>query len=265
MGWRRETVARLISLYRHKSLLWDPNEPDYKDRAKKRKAWGELAKVFNMNVKEVESKMRGLIGQFQRELRKGRSVYNGKTLYYSEWIFFRKLLFLREKTEAKFAIAKARSPSPCDKDIAELQNINFSLLLGDMKPNNPITTKRKPHENVCYQSQIPLRCPTGKGTYYLPETLTCKDHKVQKIKEEALTGATASIQYLVSTSVGTSEECEGVARLWVSKLKKLDEVQKVLAENLITQVFTKAYFLQLTRSTQILDAHSIKKGIDFIK
>lgn len=97
MEWTKENTERLIEQYREKAVLWDPQHNEYKNRNKKQDGWADLASDFEGNVDEVEKKVRMLIGQFQRELKKGKSGDGADAPYKTKWIYFHSLLFLKDK------------------------------------------------------------------------------------------------------------------------------------------------------------------------
>uniref|UniRef100_A0A6P7FSD5 Uncharacterized protein LOC114332168 n=1 Tax=Diabrotica virgifera virgifera TaxID=50390 RepID=A0A6P7FSD5_DIAVI len=73
MEWSKELTTRLIELFREQRVLWDPTFMDFKNRNKKHDAWTEIAAEVKTDTSEVEKKMRMLIGQFQRELKKDKN------------------------------------------------------------------------------------------------------------------------------------------------------------------------------------------------
>ncbi|XP_043797753.1 uncharacterized protein LOC122717595 [Apis laboriosa] len=102
MEWNKEMTFRLIELYREKRILWDPMHAEYKNRSKKHSAWIELSKEMKIQTNEAEKKVRILVGQFQREIKKGKYEGDGTDASYkSKWIFFKPFLFLKDKTYVK--------------------------------------------------------------------------------------------------------------------------------------------------------------------
>lgn len=120
MEWSKELTTHLIELFREQRVLWDPTFSDFKNRIKKHDAWTELGAEFKTNSIEVEKKMRMLIGQFQRELKKGRSGDGADTPYKTKWIFFKMLLFLKDKNEPRHSTEGGLSPEQSDNKTAEV-------------------------------------------------------------------------------------------------------------------------------------------------
>ncbi|XP_063538246.1 uncharacterized protein LOC134747583 [Cydia strobilella] len=91
--WTNQNVFKLIEMFEERELLWNTMLEEYKDRNKKHKAWYEIANAFELERSVVEKKMRSLIGQFQRELKKDKSGVGCDEV--SNWFAFKKLMFLR--------------------------------------------------------------------------------------------------------------------------------------------------------------------------
>lgn len=137
MEWNKEMTFRLIELYREKRILWDPMHAEYKNRSKKHSAWIELSKEMKIQTNEAEKKMRILVGQFQREIKKGKYEGDGiDASYKSKWIFFKPFLFLKDKTHIKEkihnSIEENNSLKKSFKQISiesQDSNSNISLLI----------------------------------------------------------------------------------------------------------------------------------------
>lgn len=108
MEWSKENTCKLIELYRETAELWDTHSPLYKLKNKKNDAWMKIAGAMNMERTEVEKKMRCLIGQFQREVKKchalKKSGAGSDDIYESKWFAFKLLLFLKDKNKPRETI-----------------------------------------------------------------------------------------------------------------------------------------------------------------
>ncbi|KOC71068.1 hypothetical protein WH47_07212 [Habropoda laboriosa] len=129
MEWTKERTARLIELFRGKRVLWDPTSMNFKDRNKKHDAWAELGVDMEMDSTEIEKKIRMLIGQFQRELKKGKNGDGADAPYKSKWIFFKTLLFLKDKNEPRHSTEAGSLEKPSEQEFFDSQNCNSSLLI----------------------------------------------------------------------------------------------------------------------------------------
>lgn len=87
---------------------------DFKNRNKKHDAWTELGAELKTNSSEVEKKMRMLIGQFQRELKKGRSGDGADAPYKTKWIFF-KCFFFKTKMSHDILLKVVYPPNKIHK------------------------------------------------------------------------------------------------------------------------------------------------------
>lgn len=97
-AWDRDAIINLIELFREQPALWDATCPDYKIRNKKHDAWSSIALEMKMDRAEVERKMRCLIGQFQRTLKKKSGSGASEHV---KWFAFNSLLFLKDKTKPR--------------------------------------------------------------------------------------------------------------------------------------------------------------------
>lgn len=98
MEWTKDQTLRLIQAFKERESLWNSTIEDYKDRAKKVEAWKEIAEIFHLERSDVERKMRNLIGQFQRELKRNPAKTEDEDdPDRSKWFAFRHLLFLKHK------------------------------------------------------------------------------------------------------------------------------------------------------------------------
>jgi hypothetical protein len=95
--WSKEAVIKLIDLYRENYVLWDQTCAEFKDRNAKNKAWTEISLAMKVTKAEVQTKMKKLIGQFQRECRKLKSG-SGADSVKSKWFAFDCLHFIKDKT-----------------------------------------------------------------------------------------------------------------------------------------------------------------------
>ncbi|XP_063364646.1 uncharacterized protein LOC134653250 [Cydia amplana] len=86
--WTNDNVFKLIEMYEERELLWNTMSEEYKDRNKKHDAWSEIANAFEVEKYVVVKKMKSLIGQFQRELKKDEM---------SSWFAFKKMMFIRNR------------------------------------------------------------------------------------------------------------------------------------------------------------------------
>jgi len=66
--WSRAKTSELIDLYRSRAVLWNPVDPNYKDKNLKNYAWGEIAVKLDVDKSEVQNKMKNLITIFRREV-----------------------------------------------------------------------------------------------------------------------------------------------------------------------------------------------------
>lgn len=96
--WSREQVMQLIELYRQKRVLWNPSDADFKNKSLKNYALNEISSRMNIGKAEIVAKIKSLMGQFQRECRKSRSLGDA---YKIKWYAYDSLKFLKDKTTSR--------------------------------------------------------------------------------------------------------------------------------------------------------------------
>lgn len=97
MDWGEDTISRLIDLYREQPVLWDQTLAEYKDKNRKNYAWNDISRELKLSKAEVQSKIRGLIYQFNRESKKGKSG-SGAEEAKIKWRYYNSFLFLKDKS-----------------------------------------------------------------------------------------------------------------------------------------------------------------------
>lgn len=68
--WTSDETFLLIGFYRELKVLWDPNNPDYSSKLKRREAVSALAEKFCTTEIEINRKIHNLRCQFNGEVRK---------------------------------------------------------------------------------------------------------------------------------------------------------------------------------------------------
>ncbi|XP_063233502.1 uncharacterized protein LOC134537172 [Bacillus rossius redtenbacheri] len=117
MEWCREKTCRLIDEFRLQECLWNHQLKDYKDRQKKSDALKELGKMFECEGSEVEKKIKSLIGQFQREVKKISGKSGDGVKDEPRWFAYKMMLFLKDKWKPhKTADAGIYTSSRDDED-----------------------------------------------------------------------------------------------------------------------------------------------------
>ncbi|KAJ8929167.1 hypothetical protein NQ314_018170 [Rhamnusium bicolor] len=104
MEWSNEKVMSLIDLYRDRPVLWNCRLKEYKDRNKRHDAFVEIAVSFGGGKEEVERKLKNLICQFSREVKKERDSVKsgtGEEVYKSKWFAYQSMEFLKDRNRAR--------------------------------------------------------------------------------------------------------------------------------------------------------------------
>ena len=101
MEWTKEQVIILIELYEAHPALWDPTDPSYKNKVKKIDAWKSISAALAIERAEVEKKMKTLIGQFHREVKKSKSTSGSGAadVYESNWFAYSSMTLLLNRNK----------------------------------------------------------------------------------------------------------------------------------------------------------------------
>lgn len=97
MEWNRLDIYRLIQEYHSRTLLWDPEDEEHKCRKKRLLALAEISETIGIDQTECEKKMRNLVSQFQREVKKMKTDLT----YTSKWFAYEPMLFLENKKKGE--------------------------------------------------------------------------------------------------------------------------------------------------------------------
>lgn len=100
MEWTIQKTIDLIELYRTSGVLWDPTDENYKNRDKRLDALRNISTTLEVPREEVERKIKNLVGQFSREIKKCKEKSShgaADGTCESRWFAFKPLLFLKDK------------------------------------------------------------------------------------------------------------------------------------------------------------------------
>lgn len=91
----------LIDRYQCYPLLWDPTDPEYKNRVKKLDAWKDISDALHVDRADATKKIDILTSQLRREARKMKCKSGQgpqEDTYTSKWFAFKSLSsFLLDK------------------------------------------------------------------------------------------------------------------------------------------------------------------------
>lgn len=69
-NWTQETILQFLELYQAEPVIWDPKEPNHKDKKKINDAWIRIQNTMNIPIKELKAKKDSLMATFRGYLRK---------------------------------------------------------------------------------------------------------------------------------------------------------------------------------------------------
>lgn len=67
MEWSDEKCLTLIELYRNYTVLWDPQDENFKNKNLKEDAWVEIGRGMDIPGEMCKNKMKILLSGFRRE------------------------------------------------------------------------------------------------------------------------------------------------------------------------------------------------------
>lgn len=98
--WDDDTVLALIEKFHKHEHLWNPRDPDYKNRSIRSDALKMLATSFTTDATEIERKLKNLTSHYLREKKKleeTRKLTNKDDTREPKWFAYKALDFLRDK------------------------------------------------------------------------------------------------------------------------------------------------------------------------
>ena len=92
-NWDQDEVISLIKVYESYENVWNPYDPDFRNKIKKQESIAEIAKVFGTSSNEITKKIHSLLTQFRNEEIILRKNPNKKV----PWFGYKYLSFLNNK------------------------------------------------------------------------------------------------------------------------------------------------------------------------
>lgn len=73
MEWPEDKCLTLIELYRNYTVLWDPQDKNFKNKNLKEDAWVEIGRGMGISGQICKDKMKILLSGFRREKSKQKN------------------------------------------------------------------------------------------------------------------------------------------------------------------------------------------------
>ncbi|XP_075229669.1 uncharacterized protein LOC142329169 isoform X26 [Lycorma delicatula] len=235
----KEFMMNFLELYKSHSCLWKVDSKDYKNRYLKTKAYEELVelckKIYDKADKNfVVKKIQAIRGSFRKEFKKvEQSKRSGiaDKLYSSKLWYYDLLLFTKDEE------------TPNESLNNETYEDSETTEEGDFHENpENLTADKNEEENDT--SEVQETTPRQRSVY-----TNSAAKKRRKTEEERSTFLNTC------TRVFTTDEDEYTAFgiTVAAKLRKMDENQKVYAENVINQVLFKGQLKKLCETSTVTD------------
>uniref|UniRef100_A0A6P7FBH4 Uncharacterized protein LOC114328315 n=1 Tax=Diabrotica virgifera virgifera TaxID=50390 RepID=A0A6P7FBH4_DIAVI len=132
-SWSEDQVLELIEAYRRWSVLWDFQDPLHYDKSIIYRAWKEVGREQNPEVRGVEDckrKIKSLLSSYRREKYKMRKSKGSK--YVSKWYAYEPLTFLDDRVMPK------KPPKEEPEDMMEdvdVDDIGVEVKLSELSPD----------------------------------------------------------------------------------------------------------------------------------
>lgn len=224
MMWTTEKTLSLIEAFHNTPSLWDVHNTDYRDKVKKKMAFNKIADELNISSLDVEKKIHNLKTQFYREHKKATTKdTRGDSSGGTNWFAYKPLLFLhhrmdllRNRENGLNGTLNGRGGDQKNSDIYD--DLDYEPGTSAIPKNSypPPSKKKKELDPVARQTEL--------------LTLAC-DLLSKNCREEE------------------THECQGVAKVWGTKLMSLDPMQRKFAEKAINDILFEADMGTLHRNS----------------
>lgn len=159
MDWFKDDVFRLIDLYRDRPCLWDNDDIDRRDKAKKEESWNEISDILHVERAEVERKMKSLSTQFYREYKRKIKIETetgSDEGFRSKWFAYERLSFLSRRVKDRPTICyygseEVENGASGDDGLGDI--VKFSQMVDDNFTSNdqqcfPVEDHHPPKPNL---------------------------------------------------------------------------------------------------------------------
>ncbi|KAF5302425.1 hypothetical protein FQR65_LT08514 [Abscondita terminalis] len=269
----KEFITGLLELYQGKSCLWQTTCPEYTNKNLKNDCYKELVAYCQKFYKEadktfVQQKLQNLRTAFRKELKKvedsKRSGAGTDDIYVPRLWYFDLLLFTKNDELPRQSIDSREKNFPTNTTNMDLESDRKEC---NKNEDQDSEEEKQETQTTIYSegqslTEIPRSNmkPVSKSSPTTTQTASEKRKMIRRKDDQFLKCCSQAIKKLSSGSNGTStkpvvDEFDALGISWAAKLRKLDDVQKVLAEDLINQTLKKAFFGELTRFSTIQEVH----------
>lgn len=133
MEWSGEEVIELIKEVKGHPCLWNPIDPDRKNRRKQEHVWMEIGKGMDLTASELKTKWKNVIQSYRgyrRRIMKRKNLNAGKTdLYIPSWFAYDVLDSFLHDTYTPASAVDAVSTSWVYTIYVNISNLQQKLLL----------------------------------------------------------------------------------------------------------------------------------------
>ncbi|XP_067008993.2 uncharacterized protein [Anabrus simplex] len=222
--WDHDRIFLLISLYRERPEIWNPQHKHYHLKNKKYNAWIEIANELRSDVDIVKGKMASLLSSFRRE--KAKLIYaRGKSFddaYTGNWFAFKHFSFLLDKYKPQEA-QNAESILQYEEGVDSIKVENMSA--GQL-----------PEEYDRYfENQVDYHSDSTKAEDFIPPKIP------RKWKSTVFEDDTRTQEVLnVLRSPSPKDECSTFGEHIAMKMRKFDEKLRAVVMHRINNIVFEA-------------------------
>ncbi|XP_076756616.1 uncharacterized protein LOC143426831 [Xylocopa sonorina] len=149
--WSNSRVLLFIEDLQKNECLWNRKDEHYSNHSKKIESLEYLSKKYELNINEVEKKIRNLKCQFRREYKK-LSNSNRCGSSKASWFGYEPLLFLLPEVESSGSRCPRREKQSSLYDQIEESSVPEELSVSGIQSSREETTKGEtPGPNVAYR------------------------------------------------------------------------------------------------------------------
>ncbi|KAJ8981612.1 hypothetical protein NQ317_011894 [Molorchus minor] len=254
--WCRQNIRDFIDIYRSCPCLWKVKSPDYKDKYLKDAAYLELINFCKVNVNRdankdfVFKKIQNMRSAFRKESKKvaasKKSGAVGVEVYQPALWYYKNLIFTTEQEESTHDLANIN-----DEESISANDIKYedddSNSIDELDVEGEDFGEEQTYELDSTENSVSQT--TNKQAKRPSEYLTPSNKKVSTAERD-LKFMELCQHALGKTNVEPTEH-ELVGITIGKKLKRMDPIQAIYAEQLINKILTKGLLRTLTENTDI--------------
>ncbi|XP_069835392.1 uncharacterized protein [Dendropsophus ebraccatus] len=240
-------LKEFIDMYRSFPCLWNVKISDYSNKQKRLKAYDSMVNLCrsvcpSANIQFVKHKIANLRTVFKKEFNKvqvsKKTATSAEDVYVPRLWYFDLLKFTIDQDSPKEELSNSGESQECRQEEEPVDETNETMEILEDSTNVSQVTSNSQSEDVDYdpQEDMPFIRKRKKAKLYNDDDLS----------NELLTQAAAILSK-------NNDEYDAFGITVASKLRKMEEKQRLVAEVLIMDVLYKGMLNQLSEESYIAD------------